>query len=446
MLATLRRSEKSRALIVAFFEERARRGAGEPSSLMSRLNRGDACGQESQKSIRIFRGFGKHRFRRLAAHPSFSFCGGCVRDTHALLLCGHGSRDAGAVEEFGVLALTLRTRALGTRALGTRALGTRALETRALETRASETSFSYEDFGYGFLEFARPTLGEALDALRAQGVRRIDAVPGMLLAAGHAKNDIPALLRAYARAHGVTIHYGRPLGLDARMLSASSRRVTEALEGMGAEAQEARHGTLLLVVGRGSSDPDANGDVAKLMRVLWESLGFGWGLVAYSGVTFPLVAPALERAAKLGFGRIVVFPYFLFRGILIDRIYRAVDEAASMFRDISFVKARYLDCQEDVVATFMARAEEIETGDGAMMNCGLCKYREQIVGFEAERGAAQESHHHHVEGIGVGQESQKDKDAGGSAHRSSHAHTHLHSHAPYPQADHPLGAKTLGGG
>ena len=367
-------------------------------------------------------------------------------EKRALLLCGHGSRDAGAVEEFGVLASTLRTRALGTRALGTRALGTRALETRALETRASETSFSYEDFGYGFLEFARPTLGEALDALRAQGVRRIDAVPGMLLAAGHAKNDIPALLRAYARAHGVTIHYGRPLGLDARMLSASSRRVTEALEGMGAEAQEARHGTLLLVVGRGSSDPDANGDVAKLMRVLWESLGFGWGLVAYSGVTFPLVAPALERAAKLGFGRIVVFPYFLFRGILIDRIYRAVDEAASMFRDISFVKARYLDCQEDVVATFMARAEEIETGDGAMMNCGLCKYREQIVGFEAERGAAQESHHHHVEGIGVGQESQKDKDAGGSAHRSSHAHTHLHSHAPYPQADHPLGAKTLGGG
>ena len=76
--------------------------------------------------------------------------------------------------------------------------------------------------------------------------------------------------------------------------------------GAGADTREARHGTLLLVVGRGSSDPDANGDVAKLMRVLWESLGFGWGLVAYSGVTFPLVAPALERAAKLGFGRIVV--------------------------------------------------------------------------------------------------------------------------------------------
>ena len=245
------------------------------------------------------------------------------------------------------------------------------------------------------------------------------------------------LLHAYERKHGgMTIRYGCPLGLDARMLSAAARRVQEALERAGADTREARHGTLLLVVGRGSSDPDANGDVAKLMRVLWESLGFGWGLVAYSGVTFPLVAPALERAAKLGFGRIVVFPYFLFRGVLIDRIYRAADEAADKFRDISFVKAGYLDCQEDVVATFMARAEEIETGDGALTNCGLCKYREIVVGFEAERGAAQESHHHHAEGIGVGEEHDR------SSSRSPHPHPH--SHAPYPHSDHPLGARTLG--
>ena len=33
------------------------------------------------------------------------------------------------------------------------------------------------------------------------------------------------------------------------------------------------------------------------------------------------------------------------------------------------------------------------------MNCALCKYREQILGFEAEVGLPQESHHHHVEGI-----------------------------------------------
>ena len=280
------------------------------------------------------------------------------------------------------------------------------------------------------MEFARPTLGEALDLLRSKGASRIDAVPGMLLAAGHAKNDIPALLRDYAKKHGVVIRYGRPLGLDARMLSASARRVRAALERAGLESRKDRHGCVLLVVGRGASDPDANGDVAKLMRVLWESLGFGWGVVAYSGVTFPLVAPALDRVAKLGFAHVVVFPYFLFRGILVDRIYGAVDVAARRYRDISFLKVGYLDSQEDVVATFLSRAEEIETGDGSMMNCGLCKYREKVVGFEAEQGAAQESHHHHVEGIGTEE-----------AH--DHARAHFHTHAPYPHGDHPLGVRTL---
>ena len=79
----------------------------------------------------------------------------------------------------------------------------------------------------------------------------------------------------------------------------------------------ALHDTLLVVVGRGASDPDANSNVAKVTRMLWEGFGFGWAETAYSGVTFPLVEPALEKAARLGFRRIVVFPYFLFTGILV---------------------------------------------------------------------------------------------------------------------------------
>ncbi len=62
------------------------------------------------------------------------------------------------------------------------------------------------------------------------------------------------------------------------------------------------------------------------MRMLWEGMGFGWAEMAYSGVTFPLVAPALEHATRLGFRRIVVFPYFLFTGVLVNRIYEAADE------------------------------------------------------------------------------------------------------------------------
>ena len=63
--------------------------------------------------------------------------------------------------------------------------------------------------------------------------------------------------------------------------------------------------------------------------MLWEGFGFGWAETAYSGVTFPLVEPALEKAARLGFRRIVVFPYFLFTGILVQRIYDATDAVAA---------------------------------------------------------------------------------------------------------------------
>ncbi len=36
-----------------------------------------------------------------------------------------------------------------------------------------------------------------------------------------------------------------------------------------------------------------------------------------------------------------------------------------------------------------------------LMNCQMCKYREQVLGFEADVGRPQESHHHHVEGLGA---------------------------------------------
>jgi sirohydrochlorin cobaltochelatase len=35
------------------------------------------------------------------------------------------------------------------------------------------------------------------------------------------------------------------------------------------------------------------------------------------------------------------------------------------------------------------------------MNCQLCKYRTQIIGYESDAGAAQSAHHHHVRGIGT---------------------------------------------
>ena len=330
------------------------------------------------------------------------------------MVCGHGSRDEGAVAEFEKLAVAIRERADGI------------------------------PVEYGFLEFATPVIKDGLGKLVDQGVDDILAVPGMLFAAGHAKNDIPSVLNTWAAGNdGIDIRYGRELAIDLKMLKAAADRIQEALDEAGGDVPVEE--TLLVVVGRGASDPDANSNVAKVMRMLWEGFGFGWGETAYSGVTFPLVEPGLEHAAKLGYRRIVVFPYFLFTGVLVRRIYDYTDAVAARHPDIEFIKAPYLNDHPMVIETFMERIDEIRRGENNM-NCQLCKYREQVLGFEAEVGLAQESHHHHVEGIGTSDAHSHDHDhdhAHGHSHDHSHGHDHDHHHHPYPHADHPLGPKTM---
>jgi len=307
----------------------------------------------------------------------------------AVMICGHGSRDVGAVEEFNRLAVHLRQR----------------LPDYMVES--------------GFLEFARPIIREGLDKLVAGGATRILAVPGMLFAAGHVKNDLPWEINSFAAEHpNLTVDFGRDLGIDPKLLKAAQARIEEAEA--AAPSPVDRKDTLLMVVGRGTNDSDANSNVSKVARMLWEGMGFGWTEVCYSGVTSPLVGPGLAHAARLGYKRIIVFPYFLFTGILVRRIYDGVDEAAAAHPDIEFIKAPYLNDHPMVIESFVERVTDILAGK-TEMNCQLCKYREQVIGFEDSVGAVQAGHHHHVRGAGT------DADHG-HAHDHGHHHHHHHGH------------------
>jgi len=316
-------------------------------------------------------------------------------DRLAVMICGHGSRDTAAVDEFNRLAVHLRE----------------ALPDFAVES--------------GFLEFARPIIREGLDKLVAGGATRILAVPGMLFAAGHVKNDLPWEVNSFAaEAPGVTIEFGRELGIDPKLLKAAQARIGEA-EASAASTVD-RKDTLLMVVGRGTNDSDANSNISKVARMLWEGMGFGWAEVSYSGVTAPLVDAGLAHAARLGYRRIIVFPYFLFTGILVRRIYDWVDEAAAAHPDIEFLKAPYLNDHPFVIECFVDRVRDILAGETAM-NCQLCKYREQVIGFEGDVGAVQAGHHHHVRGAGT--------DGDHHHHHHGHGHGHGHHHHHHPHQD-----------
>lgn len=318
-----------------------------------------------------------------------------MTDTPAVMICGHGSRSAAAVEEFHQVARHFRQRLPG------------------------------HDVESGFLEFARPVIRDGLEALKARGARRIVCLPGMLFAAGHVKNDLPWEVNTFAAENPhIQVTYGRELAIDARLLQASRERIEEA-EAAAPRIVD-RKDTLLMVVGRGTNDSDANSNISKVARMLWEGMGFGWTEVCYSGVAYPLVDTGLAHAARLGYRRIIVFPYFLFTGILVDRIYEQTDEVAALHPEIEFLKAAYLNDHPAVIDTFLERMDEALDGAN-LMNCQLCKYREQIIGYEDAQGAAQVGHHHHVVGIGT------DAD---HAHGHDHHHQHHHGHHHHHPHDH----------
>src|SRR6185437_541876 len=171
----------------------------------------------------------------------------------AVMLCGHGSRDPAAVSEFAQLAAGIKTR----------------LPAVAVET--------------GYLEFARPTIRDGLEALKSAGAQRILAVPGMLFAASHVKNDLPWEINSFAAANPeIELRFGRELGIEPKLIRAAAERIAEAEASAGSVVP--REQTLLVVVGRGTNDPDANSNIAKVARFLWEGMGFGWAEIAFGGV------------------------------------------------------------------------------------------------------------------------------------------------------------------
>ncbi len=351
-----------------------------------------------------------------------------------VLICGHGSRSQAAVNQFSNFVNKLPD----------------YLPDWPIE--------------FGYLEFANPVIRDALDKLRDRGCQRILAAPGMLFAAMHAKNDIPSVLNAYAHEHGLEVSYARDLGIDENMIAAAAARVEEAIERADTTGDAfGRADTCLVVIGRGSSDPDANSNIAKVARQVKDLTDLGWCEIGYSGVTFPLVEACLEQVVKLGFKRIVVFPYFLFSGVLIDRIYGFTDHVAGRHPNTQFVKADYLNDHPLVLTTMANRINGILSGDNAM-DCTMCKYREQILGFEAEIGLPQESHHHHVEGqgaqapgsnvatcklcetfcTGVCRLDMQHHHHHGDEHGHHHHHGNENVHHPiYPYANHPLGPESV---
>jgi sirohydrochlorin cobaltochelatase len=255
-----------------------------------------------------------------------------------------------------------------------------------------------------------PTIARCVDA----GAEEIVALPLMLFGANHVKSDIPAALAvARARHPSLTIRYGAPLGVQPEMLDVIDDRIS-AVE--AATPPFPRADTAILLVERGSSDPDANAQVYQLGRMLWEGRGFGWVEPCFIGITRPSLEEGLARCLALGARRVLVLPYFLFTGVLVRRISRIVADVAASHPAIDFRVAEHLGCHPRLLDLVVRRIEEAHRG-AVSMSCDRCKWRVPLAGYADQVGRLQTSDAAH--GL---------RDAGTASHHHAHGPGHHHPH------------------
>jgi sirohydrochlorin ferrochelatase/(2Fe-2S) ferredoxin len=260
----------------------------------------------------------------------------------ALLIVGHGSRDASANAEFESLVGTYRS------------------------------AHPSLDVAHGYVELAEPPLPVALQEV-ARRSDHVVVLPLFLFAAGHVKNDLPiAIHRARRDFPGVRFTATRALGVHPGLIELAFDRAQPALD------DEPRK-TAIVVVGRGSSDPDANGDFCKVVRLLGEGRELAWVLPSFIGITRPLLGETMELVARSRPERVVVVPYFLFAGRLITKLRAEVEAFRSRYSWIRIEVTAHLGADRRVFDVIDERLRDAVQGE-APLPCDTCQYRHPVSG------------------------------------------------------------------
>ncbi len=256
------------------------------------------------------------------------------------------------------------------------------------------------DAAGGLIELAPPPVTDAAADLVARGHHEVIAVPLMLFAAGHAKGDIPAALTREAQRYpGLTYRYAAVLGPDPLVLAALTERLAAALP-----AHE-RAGAYVVLVGRGSTDPDANSEVARAARLLFEKAArsgapLGGVEPAFVSLADPGVPAALQRCRRLGARRVVVLPLFMFTGVLPRRIVSQAQEWAGGHPEVTVSCAEVIGDCEQLADAVEQRYLDALAGP-VLAGCDTCVYRVAITGFEDRVGQPQTPHDHPDDPVGV---------------------------------------------
>ncbi|WP_085505866.1 sirohydrochlorin chelatase [Thalassobacillus devorans] len=171
-----------------------------------------------------------------------------------------------------------------------------------------------------YLELAQPDMAEGIRLLAEKGADKIAVIPVLLLRAGHYYTDIPKGIEAAKNKYpDIEFQYGKPLGVQDRLIDILIERIKE------------KHGPIcpdanILLVGRGSRNPETPAAIQKIQKQLSQKLS-GMNVDAcYLAACQPSFEKGLEKSIQAGYSQTIVVPYLWFTGILIQSMQKKVRE------------------------------------------------------------------------------------------------------------------------
>ena len=267
-----------------------------------------------------------------------------MQPTHTtLLLAGHGSRNREGNEE---------------------------IERFAANWRTLHPDWRIE---VCFIEHAEILLNEGLD-LAARDAQRVVLIPFILNAAGHVKMELPAAVNtARARHPDVEFVVTRHLGMGREMLAVLQGQLDRIMKALAVPDPQT---TGVILLGRGSSDAGANGELARMARWIFEANEHELVDLAFTGVTWPRLETIVQRQVKLGMTQIAIVPVYLFTGVLIERIKAQVERLRQQYPQIAFGLGTHFGFDKGIFDLLDARVESNELPISGLLECDGCKYRE----------------------------------------------------------------------
>ena len=228
-----------------------------------------------------------------------------------------------------------------------------------------------------FIEHADVLLDAGLDRA-AQGARRVLTVPLILNAAGHVKMELPAAIdAARARHPQVEFTLARHLGMGRELLAVLQGELDRLMSELAVPDPQT---TGVVLLGRGSSDAGANGELARMARWLYEDNDHELVDLAFTGITWPRLETVVQRQVKLGMTQIGIVPVYLFTGVLIERIAQQVERLRQSYPQVAFALSGYFGFAPELFELLDVRIADATQGQaesksGGLLECDGCTYR-----------------------------------------------------------------------